>query len=257
MRSLIIDGIDTFKDWGLVLSSKELAPPSPKFYTVEVPGGDGDINLTESLNGDAVYNNRQQKFVFTMKNPYTSFEALKTKVSNFLNGREFDYKLSWDADYTYHGRFEVSAYASDKALNKITISIVANPYKMRDVKPIRVYAAGGILVKVPSGRKRVRPTIRVNTFCTVECKGVEMLLPKGSWLLNDIIFTEGENELYLCTREVDYLTWGELEDSGISFGGFEKRPFFEWAKSSISEFYEPIAKSEEDMVTIEYEWGDL
>ena len=107
---LIVDGVDLTEKYQMILlDGYTLEPPEPKTYTVDIPGGDGVIDLTETLNGDTVYNNRKQKFTFYVIGTST-FERVKTEVSNFLHGKAFDYKITMDPDYIYHGRFKVSSY---------------------------------------------------------------------------------------------------------------------------------------------------
>ena len=66
---LIVNGIDLSMKYGLILiDGYELDPPSPKTTTVDIPGANGSIDLTEALNGDVVYDNRTKKFVFKIGN---------------------------------------------------------------------------------------------------------------------------------------------------------------------------------------------
>ena len=63
---LIVDGVDVSMKYRMVMADGyTLEPPEPKTYTIDIPGGDGVIDLTESLSGDVVYNNRHQEFTFT------------------------------------------------------------------------------------------------------------------------------------------------------------------------------------------------
>ena len=84
---LIVNGVDLSVRFQIALiDGYELNPPEPKTYTVDIPGGNGVIDLTEALTGDVAYNNRSQKFTFICINP-NDFEKVKTKISNFLHGR--------------------------------------------------------------------------------------------------------------------------------------------------------------------------
>lgn len=211
MRSLIIEGMDTFADWGLVLSSKELNPPAPKFYTVDIPGGDGNINLTKALNDDTVYENRTQEFVFTQYLRGESFEGLKTSISNFLHGQEFDYKLSWDPDYTYHGWFTVDKYGTDGALNQITITVEADPYKSKGMKFETFNVSDGFVAYLPSGRKRVRPVFEFSEDTVVVFEGRRYVVPKGSHTINDVWLKMGTNEVtFVLAGLQSHITHGEM-----------------------------------------------
>ena len=50
---------NSWSDWYLVPSSRPVInPPEPKFNTVDIPGANGSIDLTEVVSGDVVYQNR-------------------------------------------------------------------------------------------------------------------------------------------------------------------------------------------------------
>ena len=54
---LIVNGVDLSTEYGMILlDGYTLSPPEPKTYTVDIPGGDGVIDLTEGLTGDVAYN---------------------------------------------------------------------------------------------------------------------------------------------------------------------------------------------------------
>ena len=62
---LIVNGVDLSVTYQMVLlDGYTLEPPKPKTYTVDIPGGNGVIDLTEALTGDVSYSNRTQKFTF-------------------------------------------------------------------------------------------------------------------------------------------------------------------------------------------------
>lgn len=213
MRSLIVDGVDTYANLGLVLERAELSPPEPKTYLVDVPGGDGSIDLTDALTGDAAYGDRRHSFSFAAIVP-ADFEALKTRVSNLIHGRRLDYELSWDPGYVYSGRFSVRSYELSPGVGRIALEVVADPYKTKGLQTYRLNADGGRLFRFECGRKRVQPTIECSRPTRVLCGEAELLLGAGTYRLNDVVFCEGWNELYVNSLEVKTVTWVELGDGG-------------------------------------------
>ena len=93
-------------------------------------------------------------------------------------------------------------------------------------------AVGGKTVQFESGRKRVRPTIETNDFLKVIYNNKLYTLPQGTWTLNDVIFKEGVNEIYFNSYDVKNLTWGQLKESEVTFGGFKDKRLYEWYKSN-------------------------
>lgn len=52
------DRIHTSRDWGLKLISIYLPMPQPKTQLIDIPGGDGNIDLTEINMGRPAYKDR-------------------------------------------------------------------------------------------------------------------------------------------------------------------------------------------------------
>lgn len=231
---LIVNGIDLTERYGLILvDGYTLEPPEPKTYTVDIPGGNGVIDLTDSLSGDTVYSNRSQEFdLYAIY--IDNFEKLKTDISNLLHGKSFDYKITMDPDYTYHGRFTVSSYVhstySNGKVGVIHIKIDADPYKYKKQQIIRADAVGGIIVNCNSGRMRVRPSIETSGFLRVIFEGKQYELSEGTWAINDMILSQGVNDIYLCSYDIRNFKWSDLKSNEITWGDFKKKRLFEWYK---------------------------
>ena len=215
---LIVDGVDlTVRFQMILLDGYTLSPPEPKTYTVDIPGGDGVIDLTQSLTGDVAYKNRQQEFTFAVINP-DSFERVKTEVSNFLHGKEFDYQISMDPGYTYHGRFSVKEYnhklyAYPGLVGTFSIDIDAEPYKLKKHMSFKLNATRGKMFTLESGRKPVHPVIECSQSCRVRWKNVVVNVPAGTYRLNDVLFNCGQNDIYINSWRLYNITWLELGES--------------------------------------------
>lgn len=211
---LIVNGVDLSIRFQMVLlDGYTLEPPEPKTYTVDIPGGNGVIDLTEALTGDVAYKNRKQEFTFAVID-VKNFEKVKTEVSNFLHGRAFDYTMTMDPGYTYHGRFSVDSYSHEAYANgllgQFKITVDANPYKLKEHCAYRLNATGGKLYRFESGRRPVHPVLECTQPCFVAFKGVETLIPSGTYRLNDIVFHNGVNEIYLNTSRLWFVVWDEV-----------------------------------------------
>lgn len=240
MKSIKVDGIDTYENWGLVISEMTLSPPEPKYYLVDLPGGNGSLDITNALNPDTVYENRVQEFVFTSELVFwdsTAFEKLKTKVSNALHGRVFDYELSWDPGYTYHGRFTVDEYGTDGILRQITLKVEADPYKSSGMMTECYEMTTGATVAPVSGRKPVCPTFEFSADTIVTFNGDRYVMPKGTYKINDLFFTQGANPITFVLAETQSnLTWKEAKR--YTWDVLASRPLYEWYKG-IQKFTVP------------------
>lgn len=225
---LIVNGVDLSIRFQMVLlDGYTLEPPEPKTYTVDIPGGNGVIDLTEALTGDVAYKNRKQEFTFAVID-VKNFEKVKTEVSNFLHGRAFDYTMTMDPGYTYHGRFSVDSYShaayANGLLGQFKITVDANPYKLKEHCAYRLNATGGKLFRFESGRRPVHPTVECTQPTWFTWNGKEQLVPAGTYRLNDIVFNDGINELYVNSYKLWFVRWADLKNKQLTWNDLlEKR----------------------------------
>lgn len=278
---LIVNGVDLTEKFKMVLlDGYTLAPPEPKTYIVDIPCSNGSLDLTESLFGDVTYKNRSHKFTFSVINT-DDFENIKTQISNMLHGRAFDYKMTMDPDYTYHGRFKIESYGHKAYMNGIVGSIVINidadPYKYKPKQEYKLNNIGGNIHYFESGRKRVCPSFTTEGNLKVFHNGVLTTLSAGTWKINDVVFTQGTNELYLNFNDVHYHIWRDLKNN-TTWGEFKNKPLYEWYKTKSPTIWEDLTdetwESESSMtwdelsyyikdiqdvkeISVSYDWGDL
>ena len=143
----------SYMDWFLIPKERySIEPPEVKSNIIEIPAGDGGLDLSESLTGYPVYNNREGYMEFYVDDdklyrnfntgtgrpdPFNSSKQegkwyeIYRDICNFLNGRVMYMMLEDDARWVYHGRFTVGKYESGNGHNsEIKISYVLDPYKL-------------------------------------------------------------------------------------------------------------------------------
>ena len=52
----------SYEEWGLMLISITIGLPEPKTVLIDIPGGDGVLDLSESLTGRMQYGTRKLEF---------------------------------------------------------------------------------------------------------------------------------------------------------------------------------------------------
>lgn len=216
---LIVNGVDLAVRYNMVLlDGYTLSPPEPKTTTVEIPGRDGVLDLTESLIGDVTYGNRSMTFTFLIVD-LEQFEVVKTKVSNALHGRKFNFEMTMDPGYTYTGRFKINSYThtatwSHGICGYIEVEIDAEPYKLKSHYVYNLNATGGAMFNLESGRKKVHPIIELSAPARIRFKNVVYRIGAGRFQLNDILFEEGVNDIYINSFELFNLRWDEWKPIG-------------------------------------------
>lgn len=129
-HSITFGNKNTWDDWHLIPSTRPVFnPPETKTHYVDIPGANGQIDLTESLTGYPVYENRTGSIEFYVANGYEDWSILYSKIMNYLHGKRMRATLEDDRYFYYEGRFEVNKWTSDKWYSKITIDYDVYPYK--------------------------------------------------------------------------------------------------------------------------------
>lgn len=128
---------NTWEDWHLIPTSRPVvSPPSPKTQSVEIPGANGQIDMTEALTGYPLYSNRTGSFEFIVVNDtyslveyHEDWAEVYSEISNYLHGRKMKMVLEDDPDWYYEGRFAVNAWKSGDHFSNITIDYNVDPFK--------------------------------------------------------------------------------------------------------------------------------
>jgi phage-related protein len=200
-RGISFGDVHSYHDLNLLLSEVDIPPAQPKTTYVDIPGGDGSIDLTEA-HGEVKYKDRNCSFTFTM-NPAddlsdSAFEEKKTEISNLLNGQVFKITLDKDEDYYFEGRCEVSEYLSDKRLHQIVVKATVKPYKYKQNVTTMKFELSepGRTINIMNGRKAVSPSITCSDDDTVIVfNGATYNLSAGTHKVLDIRLTKGNNQM--------------------------------------------------------------
>lgn len=215
-HSITIGDKNTWDDWHLIATSRPVVnPPTVKTSYVDLPGGDGVLDLTEVLAGRPTYNNRTGSWTFYVMNGFQDWHELYSNIMVYLQGREYDVILEDDPGYRYHGRFQVDRWQSDPTWSKIVISYNLGPYK-KDVigygdnwlwdpfnfetGVIRSYVDlevhGSLEVTVINEMLTSIPTIITDAIgMTVTYDDKTYNLAQGSNTFRDLVLSAGENLL--------------------------------------------------------------
>lgn len=129
-HSITIGTKNTWDDWHLIPATRPLFnPPTVKTNMVNIPGGDGVLDLTTAIAGRPTYNNRTGSWTFYVQNGYRDWSALYSEIMVYLHGQEYRAILEDDPGYFYEGRFSVNQWKSDKDWSQIVIDYNVGPYK--------------------------------------------------------------------------------------------------------------------------------
>lgn len=222
----------TWTDWRLVPVSRPVfAPPAAKTVYVDLPGANGQLDLTESLTGDVKFKDRIGTIEFQVENR-EAWNEVYSDIMDCLQGQRMRAILDDGQEYYYIGRFSVDAWNSEKNRSRIVISYDVEAYKnemfsslenwewdtfnfetgvVREYKDLIV--SGTLTLIIPGTRRTVVPTIVVDSEddsgMTVWFSGTNKRysLAEGENLIPYIAIVSGENTLKFSgtgTVSIDY-----------------------------------------------------
>lgn len=221
----------SYKDWKLLLGSRpEVSPPLPKFNYIDIPGGDGILDLTEALTGDIQYQTRKLEFTFLTLKARRKWHSLYSELQGCLHGERMKVILDEDPAFYYIGRVKVDKWKSSEKFSTIVVSAEVDPYKyelassledwewdsfnfeegiIREYKGLEV--DGSLDFTVPGRRKKVIPSFIVvsedGAGLDVEFEGSTYHLPDGTDRVLNIAIGEGCGLLHFTghgTVDIDY-----------------------------------------------------
>ena len=211
MQTVTFGTKNSYDDFGLILTDKNIGFPEPKLEEVDVIGADGIIDLSEVLNDDIKYKTRKLQFTFTVLKGGKYWASTVADVANYLHGKKLRIQMDFDPAYYYTGRCKINSFKTSKRLCTITIDAECEPYRL-DINGngekwlwdtfsfqngfIRVNAVtvnGSLQVNLQNQRKIVSPTFTCSTAMTVTFDGVTYNLPKGKTQVLGIRLQYGTN----------------------------------------------------------------
>jgi phage-related protein len=202
VNEVFFDGMASFSDWGIYLSSIVIDDPKPKEIYVDIPNGDGALDLTEALTGEVHYESRPFEAVFTIK-PETYSVELVRYLRGYLNGKQRTIRTKDEPGYYVIGRCATSI-KKDGVLAVLTVKATCQPWKYKnDVTAINttIGASGTTTLNLTNERKRVIPTITASAAVTVVFNGQTISVNAGTQRLTNITLRYGDNLLTITGAE--------------------------------------------------------
>lgn len=124
------DRIHTWRDWGLKLVSVYIPMPEPKTQLVDIPGGDGSIDLTE-IGGRPAYNDRDGiELVFDlMDESYSEWLLRYSEFAREIHGKKVKMVLDDEPDHYYMVRLSLDSQKTNPVFSEVVLSGTAEPFK--------------------------------------------------------------------------------------------------------------------------------
>jgi hypothetical protein len=164
MREIIIDGVGTYSDWGMVLKAGwSRKPPKTKTRIVEIPGSSNVVDFTEYF-GEPLYSTSELAFsLYLPPEDPDGWESLRQAVATYLHGQRRRIMLPDDPEHYLTGRLSVGGLKVSRAVATIDIEAECDPWLYKMAETVVIIAAGmdGKGAVLGNSRRRVSPMITV------------------------------------------------------------------------------------------------
>lgn len=139
MTGVIINGLHSWNDLGMILTNAEIGQPEPITHFIEVPGRSMPIDATDAVYGGIKYKSRQLSLTFAVEHSFQQFHQAYSRIANLWHGKKVKILFDTDSKSYYMGRAAVSAEKTTKGVDQISVVITAEPFKYYVQKPTGDY----------------------------------------------------------------------------------------------------------------------
>lgn len=195
MKGVTFGEYHSYRDFKLILSSKEIEAPAVKEMHVDIQGADSDLDLTEFF-GEPKYSNARHKFNFTTVYKGTEFLSAFAAIKNAIHGKKKRVVLDDDPSFYYVGRLFVTKFTDERNIGILQIEADCEPYKYKLEKTVVSKAiVDKDIIVLSNARKRAVPEVVIDTAASLrlEYQGNIWDLGSGSFTLPELELVEGEN----------------------------------------------------------------
>ena len=209
MKGISFGNYHSYKDLKLLLTSKEIGSPQVKENKIDIPGGDGSIDLTDFF-GEPKYEDVQHKFEFTTIEPQSDFLSQYSTIKNAIHGKKVRIILDDDPTFFYLGRCHVSSFTSSKGIGTIKVECECEPYKYKLNQTVVTQTVNGTdIVVLTNSRKHAVPTITTTAAMTIAFGDGIWTNSAGPYTIPELELVEGDNLVSVTGTGNITFTWTE------------------------------------------------
>lgn len=199
-RFFILDKFNTWYNWNLVLLEKNVTPPVPKTNYVDIAGSSGTLDLSESLSGEAVYNDRTVSASFwTNEGTIQDRTRRIHEISRILHGKKIKIIEPDDPDHYFLGRVVIKSITNILPYATFAIECTCDPWRYTVNEFHRRVDVNGVnvtnVVINNNGVKSLCPNITVTGTVNITYNGAVTALRQGDFKISNIRLRQGVNTI--------------------------------------------------------------
>ena len=184
MRGIYINRKHTGNDMGLIMTDRDIGVPVAQTYKVDIPGRDGELDLSEFLTGSVHYSNRPLNFKFvtdgSQKQILTAINEMMLFHGQLAEIVEDDY-----LGYYYKGRISIS-FKDNGRYVEFEMSVDAEPFRMaREKNAFSYTVTSSKECLIVNTGMAVVPTVTTTGTVTIIRNGQRVSISAGSSYIDD------------------------------------------------------------------------
>ena len=196
-----INSEHTLRDWqAAIINADVISVPEANTVILEVPGRNGNLDLSEALTGDVTYSNRELKLELASSVSIQSWYEKCLHIFNTYHGKIVTVIFDDDPDHYYTGRASVSDPQRVRNGGTYIFTVNAEPFRYAvDETMVFLTASSGASsvtgTITNSGRMPVCPTITASKACQMVTGGITYSLLQGMQTLPAFILPQGNTSV--------------------------------------------------------------
>lgn len=215
-RFFILDKFNTWYNWRLVLTAKDVTPPEPKTNYVDIDGMSGSLDLSESLTGEITYKDRTISASFwTSEGSFKERSSLLREIVSALHGKKIKIIEPDDPDHYFYGRVKVKSLNNILPYATFTIEATCEPWRYSIYDTVRTLEVNSQVVTNAvihnNGVKTLSPVITVTGSVDITYNGVKTPLTAGTYKISDIRLRQGVNVIGVSGSGSTAFTYKEAD----------------------------------------------
>lgn len=224
------DEIDTWDDWGIVATKRPVFnEPELRSEYMDVPGRNGQLDMTEVLTGYPLFENRTGSLEFFLYDDSTPVLTKLNVIRNYLHGKRHKIILNDEPEYYYAGRLMVheSHPTTEGEYAVFELEYNLEPYKYELTSSVEDWLWDPFNFETGVIREYERLLLSQNTPRTVTVTGsrkptplkVILSLPSGYEQYSDFVAVtlSYNDETYNLTYGTNVLPMIMLQDDEYEF----------------------------------------
>lgn len=210
MRYFLLGDYNTWDDWTLTLTAKEVLPPEPRTKYVTLAGASGSLDLTEALSGEVPYEDRMVRASFlTSEGTFADRVRLLKDITAALHGKKVQIVEPDDPEHYFLGRVSIRSVEQTQVMLRLKIEAVCDPWRYALSQSVYKLVGGTKITIINGGTRTVCPDLTVTGTVSVAINGKTASLTAGAHKIQDLRLLPGLNTVQVTGDGSVTLTFRE------------------------------------------------